>query len=116
MFFAAAKRFLGEDSKIGVHSISNDRDIEDTGSKLLTMKHARFWAEHGIPNSAIGKMVTTRPGSIAYLDRTDLSGLQASAENPFAYETESITCGRPGAQTKLRNSTESREREGQTIK
>ena len=88
VFFAAAKRFFGEDSKIGVHSVSNNRDIEDVGSKLLTMKLARLWANQGIPNSAIGKMVTTRPETITYLDRTDLSGLQASAENPFSYEAE----------------------------
>jgi hypothetical protein len=88
VFFAAAKRFFGEESKIGVHSVSNNRDIEDAGSKLLTMKLARFWAKHGIPNSAIGKMVTTRPETMTYLDRTELSGLQATAGNPFAYGAE----------------------------
>src|SRR6516162_8908843 len=61
IFFAAAKRSFGAGSKIGVHAVSNYRDIEDTGSKLLTIKLARLWAEQGVPNSAIGKMVTLAP-------------------------------------------------------
>lgn len=88
VFFAAAKRYFGADSKIGVHAVSNDRDIEDAGSKLLTIKLARLWAERGVPHSAIGKMVTTRPEMIAYLDPADLSGLGASAGNPFSDQAE----------------------------
>ena len=88
IFFAAAKRYVGAESKIGVHSVSNDRDIEDAGSKLLTIKRARLWAERGIPSSAIGKMVATRPETITYLDRADLSALGASEEDPFAYQAE----------------------------
>lgn len=84
VFFAAAKRYFGADSKIGVHAVSNYRDIEDAGSKLLTIKLARLWAEQGVPNSTIGKMVTTRPETITYLDRADLSGVDASEGNPFA--------------------------------
>lgn len=91
VFFAGARRFFGPDSKIGVHAISNHRDIEDAGSKLLTIKLARLWAKKGVPEAAIGKMVTTRPDAITYLDRTDLSGLDASMGNPFAPE-------RPGDQ------------------
>lgn len=88
VFFAAANRYFGADTKIGVHAVSNDRDNEDVGSKLLTIKLARLWAKHGVPNSAIGKMVTTRPEAITYLDQADLSGLDASEGDPFAYKTE----------------------------
>jgi hypothetical protein len=88
VFFAAAKRYFEADSKIGVHAVSNDRDIEDVGSKLLTIKLARLWAEQGVSNSVIGKMVTTRPETITYLDRGDLLGLDASTGNPFAYKDE----------------------------
>ncbi len=86
VFFAAAKRYFEADSKIGVHAVSNYRDIEDAGSKLLTIKLARLWAEQGVPDYTIGKMVTTRPEAITYLDRADLSGLNASMGNPFAYK------------------------------
>jgi len=34
VFFAAAKRYFGADSKIGVHAVSNYRDIEDVGSSF----------------------------------------------------------------------------------
>ena len=93
MFFFAAKRYFGADSKIGVHAVSSYRDIEDVGSKLLTIKLARHWAEQGVPNSAIGKMVTTSPEAITYLDLADLSGLGASAGNPFAYKSETSSEG-----------------------
>jgi hypothetical protein len=88
VFLAAAKRYFEAESKIGVHAVSNYRDIEDVGSKLMTIKLARLWAGRGIPSSAIGKMVTTRPEAITYLDEADLSGLEASAGNPFAYKGE----------------------------
>lgn len=88
VFFAAAKRFFGARPKIGVHSVSNSRDIEDAGSMLLTVKLARLSAKFGVPHSAIGKMVTTRPKTITYLDQTDLAALDASAGNPFDKKSE----------------------------
>jgi hypothetical protein len=86
VFFAAAKRYLARDSRVGVHSISNSRDIEDFDSMRLTRRFARLLAEQGVPNSAIRKLVTTRPSHISYLDATDLSALEASAGNPFHYQ------------------------------
>ena len=83
VFFSAEKRYFGRQSKIGVHSVSSRRDIEDRGSMLLTVKLARISAKLGVPESAIGKMVITRPTMIAYLDSADLSALHASAGNPF---------------------------------
>lgn len=102
VFFAAAKRYFGADSKIGVHAISNDQGIEDAGSKLLTVKLARLWAQQGIPNSAIGKMVTTRPETITYLDQADLSGLNALAGNPFCIRSRTVEQAGASA-TKLHN-------------
>jgi len=87
IFFAAAKRYLAQDSKIGVHSVSNSRDIEDLGSMRLTLKFARLLAKLGVPKSAIGKLVTTRPSNITYLDATDLSALDTSVGNPFHYQS-----------------------------
>ena len=98
VFFAAAKRYFGPNSKIGVHAVSNYRDIEDVGSKVLTIKLARLWAEQGIPNSAIGKMVATRPETITYLDRADLSGLGASEGNPFTYHRAKKASAEEGRQ------------------
>ena len=83
VFFSATRRYFGQQSKIGVHSISDYRDIEDPGSVLLTVKLARLSAKLGVPTSAIGKMVITRPRTISYLDQADLSALGTSAEDPF---------------------------------
>jgi hypothetical protein len=85
VFFAASKRYLAPDSRIGVHSVSNSRDIEDLSSRLLTLKVARLSAKLGAPKSAIGKMVTTRPSNITYLDGGDLFALDTSVGNPFHY-------------------------------
>jgi hypothetical protein len=86
VFFAAAKRYLAQDSRIGVHSVSNSRDIEDLSSMRVTLRFARLLAKLGVPQSAIGKMVTTRPSNITYLDATDLSALDAAVGNPFRYQ------------------------------
>ena len=86
VFFAATKRYLAQDSRIGVHSISNSREIEDLSSMRLTLKLARLSAKLGVPKSAIGKLVTTPPSNITYLDAGDLSGLDTSVGNPFHYQ------------------------------
>jgi hypothetical protein len=67
IFLTAAKRYLAQGSNIGVHSVSNSRDIEDLGSMRLTLRFARRLAKLGVPESAIGKMVTTRPSDRYYL-------------------------------------------------
>ena len=96
--FAAAKRYLAKDSRIGVHSVSDSRDIEDLSSMRLTLKLARLLAKLGVPNSAIGKMVTTRPSNITYLDAPDLSGLDTSVGNPFHYQFPEKSSGAPEEQ------------------
>jgi len=96
VFFAAAKRYLAQGSRIGVHSISNSRDIEDMRS---TLKFARLLSKLGVPKSAIVKMVTTRPSNITYLDATDLSALDASVGNPFRYQRPAKPSKRVGDPT-----------------
>jgi hypothetical protein len=86
VFFAAVRRYLGQNSRIGVHSVTNYRDIEDLSSMRLTLKLARLSLKLGAPESAIGKLVTTRPSNVTYLDRGDLSALDISIGNPFHYE------------------------------
>jgi hypothetical protein len=84
MFFAGARRYLGKDGRIGVHSISNEKAREQAESMVLTLRLARYLAsEMAVPDAAIGKMVLTRPGRIAYLDATDLSALKTQMRNPF---------------------------------
>jgi hypothetical protein len=49
----------------------------------LTLELARLSAKLGAPESAIGKIVTTRPSNITYLDRGDL--FDTSVGSPFHY-------------------------------
>jgi len=98
VFFAAAKRYLAKDTRIGVHSVSDTRDIEDLSSMRLTLRLARLSAKLGVPNSAIGKMVTTRPSNITYLGAADLSGLDTSVGNPFHYQRPEKSSGAPEEQ------------------
>jgi hypothetical protein len=64
----------------------------------LTIKLARLSAKLGVPNSTIGKMVTTRPSNITWLDAADLSGLGASARNPFHDDRPEKSSGTPKQQ------------------
>jgi hypothetical protein len=91
VFFAATSRHFGQQSRLGVHAVSDHRDIEDRGSMVLTVKLARVSAKLGVPNAVIGKMVTTRARAISYLDQADLSALDASAGDPFDYKPEKST-------------------------
>jgi hypothetical protein len=93
VFFAGARRYLAPDSKIGVHSVSNSRDIEDLSSMGLTLKLARLSAKLGAPKSVIGKLVTTPPSKITYLDGGDLSALDISVGNPFHYQRPEKSSG-----------------------
>jgi hypothetical protein len=93
IFFSAEKRYFGRRPRIGVQSVSSSRDIEDTGSILLTVRLARLSAKLGVSSAAIGKMVITRPKAISYLDQADLSVLHASAGDPFHYREKSSEAG-----------------------
>jgi hypothetical protein len=93
VLFAGSKRYLAQDSRIGVHSVSNSRDVEDLNSRLLTLKLARLSSKLGAPQSAIGKMVTTRPSNITYLDGGDLYALDISWGNPFRYQRSEKSSG-----------------------
>jgi hypothetical protein len=44
-------------------------------------------------NLCFGKIVTTRPSDITYLDTSDLSALDASVGNPFRYQLPATPSG-----------------------
>jgi hypothetical protein len=61
IFFAAAKRYVAQDSRIGVHSISNSRDIEDLSSMRLTLELARLSEKLGAPSLPLEKWLPPVP-------------------------------------------------------
>lgn len=83
IFLLGRKRYVSREAKIGVHSVANDRGGEDSGTTWDTVRFARLSAKLGIPSSTIGKMVTTPPGKITFLDQSDLSALKVIVRDPF---------------------------------
>jgi hypothetical protein len=83
IFFAARKRFVSQGCKIGVHSVSNERGKEDSDSARVTVETSRLLVGVGVPLSIIGKIVTTPPAKITFLDNRDLASLNVHRTNPF---------------------------------
>jgi hypothetical protein len=84
IFLLGSKRYVAREAKIGVHAVGNDYGGEDTGTIRDTIHFARLYAKLGIPASTIGKMVTTPPGKITFLDPSDLSDMKVVMRDPFA--------------------------------
>src|SRR6476660_1213120 len=83
IFFAAKERYIGRGCKIGVHSVSNQRGKEDSDSARVTVQMSRLLVRLGVSHSIIGKIVTTPPAKITYLDNRDLAELNVHRTNPF---------------------------------
>ena len=96
IFFAAKERYLGRRSKIGVHSVSNDRGKEDADSTRITVRMSRLLVGFGVPHSVIGKMVSTPPARITFLDHRDLVGLNVHRTNPFRRNYNAANMSRGG--------------------
>jgi len=119
IFFAATQRYIGRRCKIGVHSVSNERGKEDVDSVRTTVQMSRLLVSLGVPHSVIGKLVTTPPTRITYLDNRELLELNVHRTNPFrkiydlasaagTQETRSI-CSR-GTDVEAELTAEARER------
>ena len=77
MFAAGSTRMASINARIGVHSASADG--EDNGpAQAVTTLMARQAAEFGVPPSIIGKMVTTPPDDMTWLNRQDLAAMNTT--------------------------------------
>jgi hypothetical protein len=96
IFFAAKERYIGRRNKIGVHSVSNQRGKEDSDSARVTVQMSRLLVRLGVSHSIIGKIVTTPPAKITYLNNRDLAELNVHRTNPFRniYDAASATRSR----------------------
>jgi hypothetical protein len=96
IFFAAKERYMDRGSKIGVHSVSNDRGKEDADSTRVTVRMSRLLVGFGVPHSVIGKMVATPPARITFLDNRDLVGLNVHRANPFRRNDSAASMSQDG--------------------
>ncbi len=77
MFAAGSTRMASINARIGVHSASADG--EDNGpAQAITTLMARQAAEFGVPPAIIGKMVTTPPGDVTWLNKQDLAAMNTT--------------------------------------
>jgi hypothetical protein len=83
IFLAAKEKYMGRGCKIGVHSVSNQREREDADSARVTIRLSRLLVGLGVPYSIIGKIVATPPAKVTFLTNRDLAGLNVRRTNPF---------------------------------
>jgi hypothetical protein len=94
IFLVGSKRYASKEAKVGVHAVGNDYGGEDSGTIRDTVRLARLSAKFGIPSSTIGKMVTTPPGKMTFLDQADLSALKVILRDPFKADDAAKNCDR----------------------
>ena len=89
LFAASNKRSVATDALVGVHSVSVDGH-ETSDTLGLTTAFARDVSAYGVPPAIIGKLVSTKPGSVEWLTPDDLRSMgayifvPASAAQPAA--------------------------------
>jgi hypothetical protein len=81
LFAAGVSRSAGKHSYIGVHSASIS-GTESASTLAVTTLIAREAADLGVPSSIIGKLVTTAPGEITWLDAGDLESMNVNVTSP----------------------------------
>jgi hypothetical protein len=74
-FAAGNPKFAGDRALIGVHKASDQGGRETVLSGAATVSMARFAKELGVPSAIIGRMVTTPPKQIVWLNSQDLQSM-----------------------------------------
>ena len=77
VFAASPSRFATRTSQIGVHSAGTDHG-ENIGTMAATTAMAREAAQYGVPQSIIGRMVTTGADEVAWLNASDLRAMRVT--------------------------------------
>jgi len=81
LFASSPRKFYAPGAQIGVHSAVRG-EYETMDSMAVTTAVARSAAEMGVPNAIIGRMVSTPPGSMAWLSEAELDAMGAHSLNP----------------------------------
>lgn len=97
MMFAAGRNKLAEPgAMIGVHSASVSGGAENTSTLGTTTLMARETGAYGVPPAITGRMVTTRPGDMAWLDRAELEAMGAQVAGRAGGSGTRVEPGSPG--------------------
>jgi len=76
LFAAAPRKIVAANALVGVHSASENGQENET-TMAVSVQMARIATALGVPSSIVGKMVSTRPGSVAWLTPADFTAIGA---------------------------------------
>jgi hypothetical protein len=75
MFAAGAHRVANATAHIGIHSVSVEHGKENLETLGATTAMAREAYKYNVPSAILGKMITTPPNQINWLERSDLKAM-----------------------------------------
>ncbi len=102
VFAASPSKMFFPSSQIGVHSASLE-SRETMGSMAMTTTMARSASDLGVPAAIVGKMVTTPPGSMAWLSTDEviaMGGKLLDEPTPSVPQTAEALLPAPPARVK----------------
>jgi hypothetical protein len=75
LYLTTPYKYAWHGARIGVHSVSVEGGVQNTGTKATTVDFARFAKANGAPDSVVGKLVTTAPDDIMFLSDNELRAM-----------------------------------------
>ncbi len=80
LFAAAPRKYVASNALVGVHSASENGQENET-TMAVSVQMARIATGLGVPPAIVGKMVATKPGSVAWLTPADFTAMGAKTYN-----------------------------------
>lgn len=96
LFAGGTDRRAEPGAMIGVHSASVSGGGENTGTLGTTTLMAREAGAYGVPPAITGRMVTTKPGDMAWLSRDELESMGARIAARAGGSGTEVQPGSPG--------------------
>ncbi len=96
LFAAGREKYAEPGAMIGVHSASVAGGGENTSTLGTTTLMAREASAYGVPAAITGRMVTTQPGQMAWLNRAELEAMGAEVTARAGGSGASVQPGSPG--------------------
>ena len=94
---ASPRKLVEPGAMVGVHSASVAGGNETIDTLGVTTLMAREVAGYGVPSAITGRMVTTKPGQMAWLSPDELKLIGARVASQQAGPAERIAPGSPGS-------------------
>jgi hypothetical protein len=96
LFAAAGGKLVQPGAMVGVHSASVAGGNESLDTLGVTTLMARETAAYGVPPAITGRMVTTKPGQMAWLSQSELESMGVRIVGGEGAATRRVAPGSPG--------------------